>query len=51
MAALVDSGLVAMRQRVEQLSGTLLVETAAGHGTTLVVNLPMDAQRSELPSD
>ncbi len=34
-------GLVAMRQRVEQLDGTLLIESAPGQGTTLVANLPI----------
>ena len=34
-------GLVAMRQRIEQLDGTLLVESGTAHGTTLVVNLPI----------
>lgn len=35
-------GLTAMRQRVEQLGGSLLVESAAGEGTTVVVSIPMD---------
>ena len=43
-------GLVAMRQRIEQLDGTLLVESAAGHGTTLVVNLPIATQPSQASS-
>ena len=34
-------GLVAMRQRVEQLGGTLLIESTPGRGTTLVANLPI----------
>ncbi len=33
-------GLRAMRERVEQLGGRLLVESTAGAGTTLVVELP-----------
>ncbi len=33
-------GLRAMRERVEQLGGRLLVESTAGGGTTLVVELP-----------
>lgn len=33
-------GLQAMRERVTQLGGTLLVESAPGEGTTLVVELP-----------
>ena len=33
-------GLEAMRQRVEGAGGTLLVESAPGEGTTLVVELP-----------
>jgi signal transduction histidine kinase len=34
-------GLAAMRERVEQLGGTLLVESARGEGTTLVVEIPI----------
>jgi signal transduction histidine kinase len=34
-------GLVGMRERVEQLGGTLLIESAPGEGTTLVVELPV----------
>jgi signal transduction histidine kinase len=34
-------GLVAMRQRVEQLGGALLIESAPGEGTTLVVEIPV----------
>ena len=33
-------GLKGMRERVEQLGGTLLVESAPGEGTTLMVELP-----------
>jgi signal transduction histidine kinase len=33
-------GLRAMRERIEQLGGRLLVESTAGAGTTLVVELP-----------
>lgn len=33
-------GLQAMRERVTQLGGTLLIESAPGEGTTLVVELP-----------
>jgi signal transduction histidine kinase len=36
-------GLNGMRERVEQLGGTLLVESAPGEGTTLVVELPVAA--------
>ena len=34
-------GLMGMRQRVEQLGGNLLIESAPGEGTTLVVKLPI----------
>ncbi len=34
-------GLSAMRERVEQLGGTLLVESVPGEGTTLVVEIPV----------
>lgn len=34
-------GLTAMRQRVERLGGHLTVESAAGEGTTLVVEIPV----------
>ncbi len=33
-------GIRAMRERVEQLGGTLLVESESGRGTALVVELP-----------
>ena len=38
-------GLVGMRERVEQLRGTLLVESAPGEGTTLMVAIPMTADK------
>ena len=34
-------GLAAMRERVEQLGGRMIVESAPGEGTTLVVDLPI----------
>ena len=37
-------GLAAMRQRVDRLGGSLVVESAPGAGTTLVVELPVDDQ-------
>ena len=43
-ALLVDAGgfgLVGMRERVEQLGGELLVESAPDHGTTLAVQIPI----------
>lgn len=36
-------GLTAMRERVEQLGGTLLVESTPGEGTTIVAELPVEA--------
>jgi signal transduction histidine kinase len=35
-------GLRAMRERVEDMGGTVSVESAAGEGTTVVVHLPID---------
>lgn len=34
-------GLVAMRQRIERLGGTLIVESAPGQGTAVAVELPI----------
>jgi signal transduction histidine kinase len=34
-------GLTAMRERVEQLHGSLLIESSPGEGTTLVVEIPL----------
>lgn len=42
-------GLRAMRERVEQLGGRLLVESTAGGGTTLAVQLPLNADATEVP--
>lgn len=36
-------GLQAMRQRAEQNGGTVIVESAEGKGTTLVIQMPIDA--------
>jgi signal transduction histidine kinase len=36
-------GLVGMRKRVEQLRGTLLIESAPGEGSTVMVAVPMAA--------
>ncbi len=36
-------GLMGMRERVEQLRGTLLVESAPGEGSTLMVAIPVPA--------
>lgn len=38
-------GLVGMRERVAQLRGTLLVESAPGEGTTLMVAIPVAADK------
>ncbi len=42
-------GLKIMRERVEQCSGTLIVESAPGTGTTMVVDLPVS--RNERPAE
>ena len=39
-------GLRAMRERVEALGGSLLVESAPGEGCTLVVRLPPVAEKA-----
>jgi signal transduction histidine kinase len=39
-------GLRAMRERVEALDGSLLVESAPGEGCTLVVRLPLVAEEA-----
>jgi signal transduction histidine kinase len=35
-------GLLAMRQRIEQLGGALMIESSPGEGTTLVTRIPLD---------
>jgi signal transduction histidine kinase len=35
-------GLVGMRERVESLGGVLAIESAPGHGTTVIAHLPLD---------
>jgi signal transduction histidine kinase len=37
-------GLIAMRERVEQLGGSLLVESTPGEGTTVVIEIPLSTQ-------
>ena len=37
-------GLTAMRERVEQLGGTLFIESVPGEGTTVVVEIPAQAE-------
>jgi signal transduction histidine kinase len=41
-------GLTAMRERVEQLGGTLLVESVPGQGTTLVVEVRTPANNGQI---
>ena len=43
-------GLVSMRERVEQLRGTLLVESAFGEGTTLMVAIPVTQDKRSIGS-
>jgi signal transduction histidine kinase len=40
-------GLAAMRQRVDRLGGSLVVESAPGAGTTVVVELPVDGEAAD----
>ena len=42
-------GLVGMRERVEQLRGTLLVESAPAEGTTLMVAIPLATTSNQPP--
>jgi signal transduction histidine kinase len=37
-------GLRGMRERVEMLGGTLAIDTAPSHGTTIRVHLPLDSE-------
>lgn len=39
-------GLVGMRERVESLGGTLLIESAPGAGTTVIAHLPLHGDAS-----
>ena len=41
-------GLMGMRERVEQLRGTLLLESAPGEGSTLMVAIPVPADKRTL---
>ena len=43
-------GIMGMRERVEQLRGTLLVESAFGEGTTLMVAIPVAQDRRSIGS-
>jgi signal transduction histidine kinase len=40
------SGLVGLRDRVEVLGGTIEVTSPAGSGTTLLIEIPLDGERS-----
>ncbi len=41
-------GLPGMRARVEQLGGTLLIESAPGEGTTLAIAMPIEVKSLEI---
>ena len=43
-------GLQAMRERVEQLGGQLLIESTPGEGTTLAVQVPLDVRAEKIRS-
>jgi signal transduction histidine kinase len=43
-------GLRAMRERVEEMGGTVSVESAPGKGTTVVIHLPVDRDRPVEPA-
>jgi signal transduction histidine kinase len=36
------SGLIGLRDRVEAMGGTIVVDSPAGAGTTAIVSLPLD---------
>jgi signal transduction histidine kinase len=40
------SGLVGISDRIEALGGTLQVTSPAGKGTTLLIDIPLEDQRS-----
>ncbi|MDP8948119.1 MAG: TIGR04086 family membrane protein [Actinomycetota bacterium] len=40
-------GLTAMRERVEELGGALIVESTPGEGTTIAIELPVTAEKPE----
>ena len=40
-------GLRAMRERVEQMGGTVTVESSPGDGTTVVIHLPLELRQPE----
>jgi signal transduction histidine kinase len=42
------SGLVGLSDRIEALGGTLQVTSPAGNGTTLLIEIPLAGQRSEV---
>jgi signal transduction histidine kinase len=43
-------GLRSMRERMEQIGGTLTVESAPGEGTTITASAPGVATTAELPT-
>jgi signal transduction histidine kinase len=43
-------GLVGVRERIEQLRGTMLVESASGEGTTLMVAIPVSPDKHTVGS-
>jgi len=45
------SGLLGLKDRVEALGGTLEVTSPAGSGTTLLIEIPVEGQRSALPPE
>ena len=44
-------GLIAMRQRIEALSGTLQVESEPGAGTAISASLPAEAAGAPEPAE
>jgi signal transduction histidine kinase len=36
------SGLIGLRDRVEAMAGTMVIESPAGAGTAVLVSLPID---------
>jgi signal transduction histidine kinase len=45
------SGLVGLSDRIEALGGTLQLTSPAGRGTTLLIEIPLEDERSALSSE
>jgi len=43
-------GLLGMRERAELLNGTLTIESAPGHGTSIFIEIPLREQKAAPPA-